>query len=121
LQNLPVDALKIDRSFTAKLDTSPTAVSMIRSVIAMGRTLGLRVVTEGVESEGQLGVISELGSDEVQGFFTGQPAPAETAMALAMAHSVNRLIAVPARMVTAGHNAPMQTRPERWSDAYHAS
>ena len=79
---MPVDAVKIDRSFTAKLDSSPAAVTMIRLIIAMARTLGLRVVTEGVESASQLEIVRQLGSDEVQGFYIGRPDNAETALKL---------------------------------------
>jgi EAL domain-containing protein (putative c-di-GMP-specific phosphodiesterase class I) len=76
---MPIDALKIDRSFTARLDSSPAAVSMIRSVISMGRSLGLRVVTEGVETAAQLETLRRLGSDEAQGYYLGRPEDAEAA------------------------------------------
>jgi diguanylate cyclase (GGDEF)-like protein/PAS domain S-box-containing protein len=79
LQTMPIDALKIDRSFTARLDSSPAAVSMIRSVISMGRSLGLRVVTEGVETAAQLETLRRLGSDEAQGYYLGKPEDAEAA------------------------------------------
>jgi diguanylate cyclase (GGDEF)-like protein/PAS domain S-box-containing protein len=73
LQNMPVDALKVDRSFTSKIASSPTAVSMVRAVIAMARALGLRVVTEGVENLDQADILRHLGCDEVQGFLYGRP------------------------------------------------
>jgi EAL domain-containing protein (putative c-di-GMP-specific phosphodiesterase class I) len=82
VQSMPVDALKIDRSFTAKLESSPTAVTMVRSVIAMGRTLGLRITTEGVENGSQLEIVRQLGTDEVQGYYIRKPANAETALQL---------------------------------------
>ena len=53
LQNMPVDALKIDRSFTARLGSSENALSMVRALIAMGRALNLRIVVEGVENSAQ--------------------------------------------------------------------
>jgi len=84
LQTMPIDAVKIDRSFTASLDSSPAAVTMVRSIIAMARTLGLRVVTEGVESSSQLEIVRQLGSDEAQGFYLGKPDDAETALKLVM-------------------------------------
>jgi diguanylate cyclase (GGDEF)-like protein/PAS domain S-box-containing protein len=79
LQTMPIDALKIDRSFTMRLDSSPAAVSMIRSVISMGRSLGLRVVTEGVETAAQLETLRRLGSDEAQGYYLGRPEDADAA------------------------------------------
>jgi diguanylate cyclase (GGDEF)-like protein/PAS domain S-box-containing protein len=79
LQNLPVDGLKIDRSFIRKLDSSTPAVSMVRSIIAMAHTLGLRVTTEGVETDRQLAMLRQLGADEAQGYFLGRPESAESA------------------------------------------
>lgn len=79
LNSMPVDALKIDRSFTAELDSNLSALSMIRSVIAMGRSLGIRVVTEGVETAAQLEAVRLLGADEVQGFYLGAPEDAPAA------------------------------------------
>lgn len=73
LQNMPVDSLKIDRSFTARLGSSQTALTMVRAMIAMARALGLRIVTEGVENEVQVEILRQLGSDEVQGFYYSAP------------------------------------------------
>jgi diguanylate cyclase (GGDEF)-like protein/PAS domain S-box-containing protein len=80
LQSMPVDALKVDRSFTAKIASSPTAVSMVRAVIAMARALGLRVVTEGVENPDQVDILRHLGCDEVQGFLYGRPEDHQASM-----------------------------------------
>ncbi len=80
LQSMPVDALKVDRSFTAKIASSPTAVSMVRAVIAMARALGLRVVTEGVENIDQVDILRHLGCDEVQGFLYGRPEDHQASM-----------------------------------------
>jgi EAL domain-containing protein (putative c-di-GMP-specific phosphodiesterase class I) len=80
LQSMPVDALKVDRSFTAKIASSPTAVSMVRAVIAMARALGLRVVTEGVENLDQADILRHLGCDEVQGFLYGRPEDHQASM-----------------------------------------
>jgi diguanylate cyclase (GGDEF)-like protein/PAS domain S-box-containing protein len=80
LQSMPVDALKVDRSFTAKIASSPTAVSMVRAVIAMARALGLRVVTEGVENPDQEDILRHLGCDEVQGYLYGRPEDPEASM-----------------------------------------
>jgi EAL domain-containing protein (putative c-di-GMP-specific phosphodiesterase class I) len=80
LQNMPVDALKIDRSFTAKLDSSPPALSMVRAIIAMARALGLRIVTEGVENSAQVEILRQLGCDEVQGYYYGRPEDASASL-----------------------------------------
>jgi diguanylate cyclase (GGDEF)-like protein/PAS domain S-box-containing protein len=81
LQKMPVHAVKIDRSFVADVDSNAASVSMIRSVIALARAVGLAVVTEGVETTSQLELLKELGCDEVQGFLLGRPESAEKALA----------------------------------------
>ena len=80
LRHLPVDTLKIDRAFVGDLDHSDTglqrtALAIIRTVIALGRDLGFRIVAEGAETEGQVGMLTALGVDEVQGFALGKPQP----------------------------------------------
>jgi EAL domain-containing protein (putative c-di-GMP-specific phosphodiesterase class I) len=84
IQYMPVDVLKIDRSFTAKLGTSRRALSMVRAIIAMARALGLRVVTEGVEKPAQVEVLRELGCDDVQGYYFGKPESGEASVARAL-------------------------------------
>jgi len=81
IQYMPVDVIKIDRSFTAKLGTSRRALSMVRAIIAMARALGLRVVTEGVEKSAQVEVLRELGCDDVQGYYFGKPEDGEASVA----------------------------------------
>ena len=80
LRHLPIDTLKIDRAFVRDLDhqggtLQRTALAVIRTVITLGHDLGFRVVAEGAESEGQVGMLTALGADEVQGFAVGKPQP----------------------------------------------
>ncbi len=75
LQNLPVDDLKIDRSFVRDMTTNPKDVSIVRSVIDLAHNLGLTVVAEGIESRAAYDLLRELGCDEGQGFFLGRPSP----------------------------------------------
>jgi diguanylate cyclase (GGDEF)-like protein len=81
LQALPVDVLKIDRSFVQGLDRQGTsaerACSLVRAMTYLGHQLGLRVLAEGVETEVQLDRLEEAGCDEVQGFLLGRPMPAQ--------------------------------------------
>jgi diguanylate cyclase (GGDEF)-like protein/PAS domain S-box-containing protein len=72
LKELPFDALKIDRSFTADLADDPAA-PIVRSLIELGHRLGLRVIAEGVESQGQLAALRALGCDEAQGDVIAPP------------------------------------------------
>jgi PAS domain S-box-containing protein/diguanylate cyclase (GGDEF)-like protein len=80
LQRMPIDAVKLDRSFVSDLTTDTATVSMVRSVLAMAEALNLRVVTEGVETEQQLEILRALGCDEAQGYLLGRPESAELAL-----------------------------------------
>jgi diguanylate cyclase (GGDEF)-like protein len=77
LQQLPIDEIKIDRSFVAGMERDRSDAVLVRSIIDLGRNLGLRVTAEGVESESVRASLSELGCDFVQGFHIGRPAAAE--------------------------------------------
>jgi diguanylate cyclase (GGDEF)-like protein/PAS domain S-box-containing protein len=74
LHNLPLDALKIDRSFLVDNESRPQGFAVLRCVVQLAHSLGLRVVGEGVETEAQLDLLASLGCDEVQGYLLGRPA-----------------------------------------------
>ena len=80
LQRMPIDAVKLDRSFVSDLTTDSATVSMVRSVLSMAEALHLRVVTEGVETEEQMHILRSLGCDEAQGYLLGRPESAELAL-----------------------------------------
>ncbi|HET7595941.1 MAG TPA: EAL domain-containing protein [Burkholderiales bacterium] len=73
LRRFPIDRIKIDQSFTREVDSSPDAAAIARAVIQLGHALGLRVIAEGVESEGQLRFLRENGCDEIQGYIYARP------------------------------------------------
>jgi len=77
LKQLPLDTLKIDRSFVTHLETSSTDRTIVGAILAMARGLGLRVVAEGVETIGQLQVLGRYGCDFVQGYYFSPPIAAE--------------------------------------------
>ena len=77
LQQLPVDEIKIDRSFVKNMETDSGDAVLVRSIVELGRSLGLRVTAEGVESESVLRSLGELGCDFVQGFHIGRPVAAQ--------------------------------------------
>ena len=96
LQNMPLDALKIDRSFTMKLGPSQTTLSMVRAIIAMARALGLRIVTEGVENSVQVEIPRKLGCDEAQGYFFGKSESADDSVSRVLLSNVPLVILSPA-------------------------
>ncbi|OXM52573.1 sensor domain-containing protein [Amycolatopsis alba] len=75
LQRLPLDTLKIDRTFVTGIAESRDAAAIVKSIIAMAHAVDLIVVAEGVEDEDQLTVLRELRCDQAQGFHLGRPAP----------------------------------------------
>jgi EAL domain-containing protein (putative c-di-GMP-specific phosphodiesterase class I) len=79
LRRLPADALKLDRSFLAEIASEPSAAALTASIVGMGIALGLRVVAEGVEEEGQLKLLRAWGCHEAQGFLFGRAVPADEA------------------------------------------
>jgi diguanylate cyclase (GGDEF)-like protein len=79
LRHLPVDALKIDRSFLLGIASEDAAAALTASIVAMGVALGLRVVAEGVEEEQQRRLLVAWGCHEAQGFLFGRAVPADEA------------------------------------------
>ncbi len=76
LTHLTVDALKIDRSFVRDLETNTRARAITSSIVDMGHHLGMTVIAEGVETQGQLDMLNVMGCDQVQGFLFSQAVPA---------------------------------------------
>jgi EAL domain-containing protein (putative c-di-GMP-specific phosphodiesterase class I) len=76
LRNFPVNKLKIDRSFIHEIETSASAAAVVLAVISFSRTLGMRVVAEGVETAGQADFLRAHGCDEIQGYLIARPLPA---------------------------------------------
>jgi diguanylate cyclase (GGDEF)-like protein len=77
LRGLPVDILKVDRSFVAALDGEGQARDLLAAIVGVAGSLSLKVVAEGVETERQLEMIAGMGCQMAQGFLLGRPAPAE--------------------------------------------
>jgi diguanylate cyclase (GGDEF)-like protein len=88
LTRLPIDKLKIDKSFVATIDTDREA-PLVMAVVALAHGLGLEVVAEGVETDAQLERLQELGCDEMQGFLFSRPVSAEHFEQLLMLEAVS--------------------------------
>jgi EAL domain-containing protein (putative c-di-GMP-specific phosphodiesterase class I) len=76
LREMPVDTLKIDRSFVGGMASSAGDEAIVRSIVGLARELGLNVVAEGVERESELEALTEFGCDLAQGFLIARPVPA---------------------------------------------
>jgi len=76
LQQYPVDVIKIDQSFIRGLITEPASQAITSVVLGLGRSLGMKVVAEGVETAEQASRLMEAGCDQVQGYFFARPMPA---------------------------------------------
>ncbi|MFP5390968.1 MAG: putative bifunctional diguanylate cyclase/phosphodiesterase [Gammaproteobacteria bacterium] len=77
LKRLPVDELKIDKSFVLNMENDVGDTKIVRSTIDLGHNMGLRVVAEGIESEAVWRLLAALGCDQGQGYFMSRPIPAE--------------------------------------------
>ena len=100
LRQLPVDVMKIDRSFVVGLGIDDGAMAVARAIVALARSLRLQLVAEGVETEAQAEVLRSMGCDELQGYLFARPlAPAafEQLPGLRRGAAVARLSVVPGR------------------------
>jgi len=82
---MPATELKIDRAFVHDLEENAEDAAIVSSIIALGRSLQLRIVAEGVETDGQRQYLSDLGCDLLQGYHLGKPVGAEEFLRLARA------------------------------------
>lgn len=87
LQRFPVAKLKIDRSFVMRCDERTSDAAIIEAVIAMARSMDVRAIAEGVETESQRTVLVELGCDEIQGYLISAPVPAQQYFTMVLAEA----------------------------------
>jgi diguanylate cyclase (GGDEF)-like protein len=97
LKRLPLDEVKIDRSFVMGMAEDGNDAAIVRSTIDLARHLGLEVVAEGVESEAVMRDLAELSCDVAQGFFLSRPLPADQLDEWLAAYDVNVSLRGPAR------------------------
>ncbi len=87
LRRMPVQQLKIDRSFVADLEHQEDARAVVDAVVRLAHALGLRVVAEGVETQGQRDILRAMQCDELQGFLFARPMPADALLDWARSHT----------------------------------
>ena len=83
LKQFPVGALKIDRSFVSQMECSADDEAIVRAVVGLAHSIGMKVVAEGVETETQLARLAAMGCDSVQGYLYSRPLPADEFIAWA--------------------------------------
>lgn len=77
LRRFPLDTLKIDRSFVVEMESSTDAAVVVRAIVNLAHSLGLEIVGEGVETAGQVALLSEMGCRKVQGYWFSPPRTVE--------------------------------------------
>jgi diguanylate cyclase (GGDEF)-like protein len=80
LNQMPIDVLKIDRTFVNKISGGTTGRPIVQAIIALAKSLHMEVIAEGVESEAVMSILTGMGCDCVQGYYLSQPLPAERAL-----------------------------------------
>ena len=85
LTKMPIQCLKIDRSFICKLDTDTNSSAIAKTVVGLGKSLGMLVVAEGAESKACIDLLKNWGCEAVQGYFYSKPVPESAMLALLLA------------------------------------
>ena len=86
LKRLPLQELKIDKTFVQDAPVSPDDAVLVETILSVAKHLRLRVVAEGVETPAQVRFLRERGCDEIQGFYFSRPAPAAAITVFAERH-----------------------------------
>jgi len=89
LKQLPIDTLKIDKSFVREIGPNANDNTLVQTIIALGHSLGMTMIAEGVESLEHLNTLKNFGCDEIQGYWLAKPMTAAECLAFIHAHESN--------------------------------
>ena len=89
LQKLPINTLKIDRSFVTNLASNPDDIAIAKAIIALAQSLGLNITAEGVETQAQFEYLQNQGCHEVQGYYFAKPLPKELLRDFLLSYKLN--------------------------------
>ena len=92
LKSLPVDRLKIDRSFIEDLPGDQDSIAIVRSIVELARSLNLKILVEGVETQAQAEILHDLGCTHMQGFYYGRPQPLNEIQAQLQGQQITTLV-----------------------------
>ena len=110
VKKLPIDALKIDRSFVREIASDPDDKAIAEAIIALARALDLTVVAEGVETTEQEAVLRAQNCDEIQGYLISKPVPADEFATFLANHNLTELKAAAAAVASSRHVRPTGTQ-----------
>ncbi len=99
LRAFPFDKIKLDRSFMTEIETDRQAKAIIRAILALGRSLEIPVLAEGIETDGQLSLLLDEGCDEAQGFLLGRPIPHAKLMETGQVSQQGALTRAPRKLI----------------------
>ena len=77
ISSLPIDVLKMDRVFIRDIEFNDRNLKLVELILEIGKNLKMPIIAEGVETEGQLKLLKDMGCEYVQGFYFSRPLPAE--------------------------------------------
>lgn len=114
LARLPLDVLKIDRSFVMEIGGEAGGSAIIAAIVALARNLGLSTLAEGVENSVQLEFLNHCRCDEIQGFYFSKPVPAQECAALL---AMGRIVGMESQPPLLPASPAVWRRPRRFCSA----
>ena len=105
LKQLPIDTLKIDKSFVREIGPNANDNTLVQTIIALGHSLGMTMIAEGVESLEHLDTLKSFGCDEIQGYWLAKPMTASDCLAFIQEHERSAQLDNPLDLLDSNVNA----------------